>query len=1395
MALEERDPGALIRNVLHLLLKHPEGVSFGDFTGAFYQLHGYHPHISLYGYRSLKHLVADMKNIVVVEGDSQRAVLKIANGFHFDHWLEGGGENGLDSSEGEAQSLTDVEKAGGDADVSACSTSGSTRGLVEEPASQAPDLSVAMVLIWEILERRPHGLKVTKLKEALREQYGFDLGRFSSYLGYEDVIPCLQDIPGLLLKNIKRTRNCVVQLQSLSCSPAPSLDSDFSACSSNSIPQGLTRKNSDSSSPIPSLDTSFSASNSNAVLKLITKKAAVLAEVLALVTSLLSRYKEGLRVTKMNEILLATEKLDLDQFSIAQGYRDTLEFLEHRMPELNIRYREDRLQCVVFFESASHGSTPSQFSASLSLVSEQSTRKSETVDKNVLVKKPVSCSSTPSQSSASLSLDSEQSASKSKNLNQNIMGKKPAPRSSMPSQSSAPISLDSEQSAIKSKNMNRNILGKKPAVLAEVLDLVTSLLAIYKEGLRVLKVNETLLATEKLNLEQFSVTQGYKDTLEFLEHRMPKLNIRYREDRLQCVVFLGSGKCKAKRKRRRTKAQKETTKKCPDRNSIPPLSNAPVQFLESSRMAEVVNSAPGLGAVSKVSFTFGDFSASSPHLQNLAVPAAFGSPPVENSSTSVPSAMVPNLPSFQPARSALADKNPSQSLPDVPPRLPSVPLFGGPPPAAEAPCPLGEVPPSESSLTKAQPPRDLNELERQVADILAAHPEGMSLFQFRAAYSAAYQQHLPLGNASSAKQRMLEMPNVVCVKGCGVQTLLLPVSAKVSPVKSGQPVFSKAENAAMLPGHPSLKTLAVAKSGAILEPSPIPKGLVVPQPRPVCVLAPDQCREPSDEDCGILPEGQSPRAPKPIAPWQEHGRARVNSVYRSVQPDLSEVATGAPGHSLPTSNPVVAPKSCLKCSVPKLPVPPPLLSLLQSSEYSSTKESHPFPKPLASVQQQVRTTHKQVWVPFAPQSPVVFPPDSQATRWGENAKSCGLESLPSPWISGNSAPSPSIPQPVPASFPAWAQPVVYPPVPLLPKMTKLPPLYTVPFLPVSGMPFGIQVQQTMQQNSHGVQLVPPIRLDQPVSLIQSDEQRKCIHTVPGQDPLSHGPSRTLQRAQSPAPAFSAGTFPVSSSSKSKASICTHKSQMVHHPECCNHTWLDDLQCSSFTVPDKSCTFIPSDRIPSKLPAPTDQRQYDDMNSLLTSPSKLPFSSQSVPTKASEPLTHVSSSIDRNSNVLPSDPSDFMHQRQYTSESPAVTTSSRRPANLLPSPLDSTTSPSYQLLHPSSINSSSGGLPSEPQTFMHQQQVISVSAAISSGTKPAHSPPSPQDSTTNPSRQPSCAPLNVAMDYGTSNQANPKNTISIPADSSSPSFSEEQMPYYSTPQNSPPPRSFDRCVIL
>ncbi|XP_025063529.1 uncharacterized protein LOC102383801 isoform X2 [Alligator sinensis] len=112
-------------------------------------------------------------------------------------------------------------------------------------------------------------------------------------------------------------------------------------------------------------------------------------------------------------------------------------------------------------------------------------------------------------------------------------------------------------------------------------------------------------------------------------------------------------------------------------------------------------------------------------------------------------------------------------LSECPPVNPHLPAWIRSPsqPAGIAPCLQ-----ASKDLRPACNQRDLAELKQNVAGILAQHPQGMSLFHFKQAYSTTYQHSLPLGLVASAKQRLAEMPDVVRIQGYGVQTLLLPVA-------------------------------------------------------------------------------------------------------------------------------------------------------------------------------------------------------------------------------------------------------------------------------------------------------------------------------------------------------------------------------------------------------------------------------------------------------------------------------------------------------------------------------------------------------------------------------------------------------------------------------------------
>ncbi|XP_061447376.1 uncharacterized protein LOC133367295 isoform X2 [Rhineura floridana] len=1425
MALEEGDPDALKRNVLHLLLQNPLGVNFGDFTGAFYQLHGYHPHITRHGYHSLRELVADMEDAVVLQGESQNPVIKIANGFHLDHWQEGGEVNGVSSSEGEAWSLTDEERSEEETalaevlesltsllskygpglrikkvqefllandvdvekfsiqqgyndtlefleyqmpelnikykedrlscvvhlpkDVSAPSSSAGSENLVEEPTNQTSDLLVALEPIRNVLDCHPEGLKMKKLKKDLKEKHGFDLEMFCLELGYKDVMSCLRDIPGLILQNGNKTRNCVVQLESRCSSPAPSLDTDFSVCSSNTTAQELTRKKSGTSSPTPSLDSGFSACNSNAVPPSLIGKKSDLAAALVPILDVLGGHPLGLNLKALKEILEKKHGFDLESFSRYLGYEDVMSCLLD-VPGLRFAFTngEGPHNCVVQLLSGSLGLSSVPLHAGSSLTHWKTEVYPKIPSQELTETKPASCISTMSQSSASVSLDLEQSASKSKTLKQNVLGKKP--------------------------------------VLTEVLALLTSLLTMYSEGLRVKKVQELLLATEKFDLEKFSISQGCKDTLEFLERQMPTFNIRYRENRLKCVVHVGS------------------------------------EF----------------GWISKPSFTICDSSVNKSQIRSLPAPAALVSPPLYDglhTNLCVPTTTFPNSPSSQEPRSTLSGKakDSSQPLASIHPQQPRACQSGGPLSFEKEQHLLSAQLPRKSNLTNVQPSKDLEELKHQVAHILALHPEGLSLFQFRAAYSTAYQQHLPLGNASSAKQRLQEMPDTVCLKGYGVQTLLLPVSSKVLPVKSDQPVSSKVENAAVVPGHSLPQSVAVAEPIIVLKPSPLPKAPGPPQPHPIS----DHLKELGDKDCCILSKGQAPRMPKMVPSLQEHGRATADLQELSGQADLSQVEepAGVLGPSSPKIKPVVL-KSCLKSGLPKaamLPVPQPCLSLLQSAEQlgsRGSKESSPSlgpplqktPKPVAPIQEHVRMRPKPVGSPKSP----VFPADSQTTGWGENLKSDSLGSKPAhlanPWFSNHSVPPPSHSQTVSASSGAWSRPVTF-----VPSNSSL---YPAIFVPDSVKASGIQFPK-IAPRTPSAQSVSPGRLAEQVSPTQIPQRRPHVSAVSKLDPFSQKkvPSRTIGCPHSPALAFSAVSLP----SQNPASLHPTQSQAVHESEYYHHLWLDGLQHSSVPVKDKSPVIPSLDKVPSKPLASTYWGPCDDANSPVTSPGTLLLSSQSASTNATQPSSYATYTHSSNSDVLPSESSAILHQRQDVSVNSAIRSSSTRPASSPLSPLETTTTPSQQPFYTSSrISSNSSALLSEPRALMHQRQYVSVSSSVTLSTWPEKSsPPSPLETTSTPSRKPSYTTARINSnsdaapsepraimyqrqyairssstpfhqsyafhgnrDYGSPSQNNLP-TEAGKQDSPSVSLTRKQMPYSSPPQNSRPPKNDNKCIIL
>ncbi|XP_060111963.1 uncharacterized protein LOC132584172 [Heteronotia binoei] len=197
MALDVADAGVLKCNVIRLLLKHPQGIKYGDFSGAFYKLHGHHPQVALHGYSSLKYLLTDMKNMVVLKKNSQTTVIKLASGIPFNQWLDeregwGSSEEGWDDFEGWDSYEEEMQTS------------------KNEEAKKEAVLAAAVVPILTILRDYPNGMELQTLTETLKK-CGFDLEHFSQDMGHSDTIYCLLEMPGLYLLNDMVPYNCMVQ--------------------------------------------------------------------------------------------------------------------------------------------------------------------------------------------------------------------------------------------------------------------------------------------------------------------------------------------------------------------------------------------------------------------------------------------------------------------------------------------------------------------------------------------------------------------------------------------------------------------------------------------------------------------------------------------------------------------------------------------------------------------------------------------------------------------------------------------------------------------------------------------------------------------------------------------------------------------------------------------------------------------------------------------------------------------------------------------------------------------------------------------------------------------------------------------------------------------------------
>ncbi|XP_054851588.1 uncharacterized protein LOC129340682 [Eublepharis macularius] len=331
MALDVADASTLKSNVVHLLLQHPQGIKYGDFSGAFYKLHGHHPQLALHGYHSLTDLLTDMKNVVVLEKNSQATVVKIAYGAPLNHWLkerqgldclmdeetgappegaavEGSPDEAARPSESMLQREAHAEikrKEGGntcpppspswDPELSIGGDRTTEESLKECPAD-------GIVLIRDIIGKRLQGLKLRKLRKILNEKHGFDLEKFRISLGYKNTVSFLEGIPGLFLQKCQNRNHCGIRLQSGSWC--------FTEGPRSQEPDGF-----------------------------------------GLIRDIIGKRLQGLKLRKLRKILNEKHGFDLEKFRVSLGYKNTVSFLEG-IPGLFLQKCQNRNHCGIRLQSA-----------------------------------------------------------------------------------------------------------------------------------------------------------------------------------------------------------------------------------------------------------------------------------------------------------------------------------------------------------------------------------------------------------------------------------------------------------------------------------------------------------------------------------------------------------------------------------------------------------------------------------------------------------------------------------------------------------------------------------------------------------------------------------------------------------------------------------------------------------------------------------------------------------------------------------------------------------------------------------------------------------------------------------------------------------------------------------
>nr|XP_042702660.1 uncharacterized protein LOC101932420 isoform X3 [Chrysemys picta bellii] len=673
---------------------------------------------------------------------------------------------------------------------------------------ETPGLAEVSAWVRDVLGRFPLGLKVGKLKEALRSERGLDLEELSRLRGCGDALHLLRALPHLWLRDPGQGDACLARLD-VGLAEVSAWVRDVLGRFPLGLKVGKLKKAlwSERGLDLEELSRQRGCGDALHLLRALphlwlqdpgqgdaclARLDAGLAEVSAWVRDVLGRFPLGLKVGKLKEALRSERGLDLEELSRQRGCGDALHLLR-ALPHLWLQDPGKGDACLARLDADAAVNAPALPAPShpAKAGGPGAAGPAKRTQGQRRVAKPGAMEALIRGALAPYPF-----GMRVKNLRKLLVGKHGAELEAF-SQARGygdvvSFLRDVPGLTLRGPEKGNNCIVWLQRGATEVLTLLKCLLRPYKSGLQLQKLQELLLERHGLDLKRFVSSQGEEDVLGFLQRRLPALEYRQPEKGAKCIVWLGTGQKKGS-------------------GSLPPGSARPLPGSKRCLLPTNAAERPPQPATACLNPRLPSATTNRPLLPSL--PSArepFRAPAAQGKLGKSPGAN-PRLPAWlrSPPRptGTCSGLRTEEGTHESRTRPASAPLvlraeegtqeFGARPASAplalraeegiqesgarQASAPLVLQAEEGTQESRAQPPEDLRELKRKVGAILAGHPGGMSLFQFRAAYSAAHQHPLPLGCTASTKQRLAQMPDVVRMQGCGVQMLLLPVDPDGPP--------------------------------------------------------------------------------------------------------------------------------------------------------------------------------------------------------------------------------------------------------------------------------------------------------------------------------------------------------------------------------------------------------------------------------------------------------------------------------------------------------------------------------------------------------------------------------------------------------------------------------------